>query len=44
MKAPKDNMHCVNPSCIDDNCRGECEQPKKDIIVASQPLEKYCED
>lgn len=27
MTTPKDNMHCNNPLCFDDECRGECEFP-----------------
>ena len=25
MTATKSNMHCANPFCVDDECRGECE-------------------
>ena len=25
MTAPRSNMHCDNPLCVDDECRGECE-------------------
>jgi len=50
MKAPKDNMHCKNPLCVDDTCRGECEKEKEEgcgysscgcLEAADEP---YCED
>ena len=25
----KDNIHCPNPNCFDDHCRGECETKAK---------------
>ena len=30
MTTPKSNMHCKNPQCVDDDCRGECEEEKKE--------------
>ena len=30
MTEPKSNMHCKNPQCIDDTCRGECEEEKEE--------------
>ena len=41
------NMHCKNPFCFDDDCRGDCEtpeSPEKDVTKASEYPERYCED
>ena len=35
MTTPKSNMHCKNPQCVDDDCRGECEEKKEDCGYAS---------
>ena len=27
---PKKSMHCTNPHCFEDTCKGECQEPEEE--------------